>query len=435
MGKRPELSIRPGRYFSSEAMTHRRRIEIATLGSLAGIFVILPVYAPQGVDVFAVAFFLLGSLLIDKSDIEASDWTGRRPFVFACAALILAIPFVSGACSANGFKAEVGSGVYIAAAPAALFLVASRARFHLVGPEAIGRLILAAIFAGLIPATIYGLMVTATPPARFYLPGQPALNIAAVYMSCMSVITLNLTANLGRRLRMVGYVAVLALLMLGLLTASRTFIVSTAVILAVYVFTMRHRKTLLREMMALIGIVLAFTAASLFAFRGSLARLFESQQYGFFDGRLQTWSDGLELFRRYPLCGIGPHTFFNVALNPLYVERAQKGIPFDAFYHAHNVYLNTLAEGGVILGVLLVVMIAAAIYGCTTILRANPENPFGLIALAMLVMFLVIGLFENTMVRPLLFMLAIFLGLGMNVTWRGRPAAISPTAATGQGRR
>ena len=159
-------------------------------------------------DYFAVAFFLLGSLLIDKNDIEAADWTGRRPFVFACAALILAIPFVSGACSANGFKAQVGSGVYIAAAPAALFLVASKARFHLVGPEAIGRLILAAIFAGLIPATIYGLMVTATPPARFYLPGQPALNIAAVYMSCMSVITLYLTADLGRAARMVGYVAV-----------------------------------------------------------------------------------------------------------------------------------------------------------------------------------------------------------------------------------
>ena len=48
---------------------------------------------------------------------------------------ILAIPFISGACSANGFKAQVGSGVYIAAAPPALFLVASKARFHLVGPR------------------------------------------------------------------------------------------------------------------------------------------------------------------------------------------------------------------------------------------------------------------------------------------------------------
>ena len=42
----------------------------------------------------------------------------------------------------------------------------------------------------------------------------------------------------------------------------------------------------------------------------------------------------------------------------------------------------------------------------------------------MLVMFLVVGLFENTLVRPVVFLLAIFLGLGMNVTWRGpRPSS------------
>ena len=410
-------------------MTRHQWIEVAALGSLAGIFFILPIYAPQGVDFFAVAFFLLGSLLIEQRDIDVADWTGRRPFVFACAALILAIPFVSATCSANGFKAQVGSGVYLAAAPAALFLVASRARFHLVGRDAIGRLLLVAIFAGLIPATIYGLLVTATPPARFYLPGQPALNIASVYFSGMSAITLNLTADLPRRGRILGYFAVCALLVLGLLTASRTFIVSTAVILGVYVFTIRHRKTLLREMAAIVGITLSMLAASFFAFRGSLARLFERHEFGFFDGRLQTWSDGWTLFRRYPLCGIGPSTFYNVSLNPLYVERTQAGIPFMPFYHAHNVFLNTLAEGGLIVGVLLIVMIAAAIYGCVKVLRAEPKSPFGLIAVAILLMFLLIGLFENTLVRPVTFTLAIFLGLAMNVTWRPSATAISPGEA------
>ena len=409
-------------------MTLHRWIERAALGSLAGIFFILPVYAPQGVDFFAVAFFLLGSLLIDRQDIEAADWTGRRPFVFACSAVILALPLLAGSCSANGFRAQVGSGVYMAVAPAALFLVASKARFHLVGAEGTRRLILMAIFVGLIPATIYALAVTATPPARFYLPGQPALNIASVYLSGMSVITLYLTADRGRRVRIAGYVAVCALLVLGLLTASRTFIVSTALVLGVYAFTMRHRREVLHEIAAVSGVVVAFLAASLFAFRGSLARLFEQHHYGFFDGRLQTWADGWELFRRYPVCGIGPHTFYNVSLNPLYVERVQNGVDFVPFYHAHNIVLNTLAEGGLIVGALLLVMIAAAIYGCVAILRREPGNPFGLIAVALTVMLLVIGLFENTLVRPVLFPLAIFLGLGMNVTWR-KPGGLSPGEA------
>ena len=43
-------------------------------------------------------------------------------------------------------------------------------------------------------------------------------------------------------------------------------------------------------------------------------------------------------------------------------------------------------------------------------------------------MFLVIGLFENTLVRPLTFPLAIFLGLGMNVTWSKSPGGASPPA-------
>ena len=99
--------------------------------------------------------------------------------------------------------------------------------------------------------------------------------------------------------------------------------------------------------MARVGIVAAIAAASLFAFRSGSARLFEHQPSGFFDGRLQTWADGWELFRRYPLCGIGPNTFYDPLLNPLYVERDQLGIAYVAFYHAHNIFLNTLAEGGI----------------------------------------------------------------------------------------
>ncbi len=419
--------------FKSAAITTRGRLEMAALVSLAGIFGILPIYDPQGADFFAVAFFLLGSLLIDQRDIDAADWTGRRPFVFACAAVILAIPFISGALSVNGFRAQVGSAVYIVAAPPAIFLVASRARFHLVGPDGMRRLILIGIFIGLIPAAIYGLVVAATPPAPFYLPGQPALNITAAYLCCMSAITLILTANLGRRARFLGYLAVVAMFALGLLTASRTFIAAAILILGTYALVIRHKRVLLIEEAVIMAVIVPLLAASYFMFRGSLTRLVEELPLGFFDGRPQTWADAIELFRRYPAFGIGPHTFNNTALNPLYVERTQQGIKFEAFYHAHNIFLNTLAEGGIVVGILLLVLIAAAMYGCYVVLKDNRENQFGWIAVALLTVFLVVGLFENTLVRPLIFPLAMFLGLAMNVTWsdllRSRKAERVPLSA------
>ena len=364
--------------FQSTAMTRRRWIELGALGSLAGIFLTIPLYAPQGVDYFAVAFFLLGSLLIDERDIQAADWTGRRPFVFASAALILAIPFVSGACSVNGFKAQVASGVYMAAAPPALYLVASRARFHLVGPRGVKRLILAGIFLGLIPATIYGLVRVATvgaPFSRFDLPAQGA-NIEAVYLSCMAAITLHLTADLDRRSRFAAYGAVCALAILGLLTASRTILVSMALVLAIYMLAIHRRKVLFREISTVSGVIAVLVAAASFVFRSGLTRLFQPDQLGFFDGRLQTWADGWTLFQRYPLCGIGHRAFHNPLLNPLYVEWDKLGIAYTFYYHAHNIFLNTLAEGGLILGVLLLILIAAAIYGCYALLKNDPASQF-----------------------------------------------------------
>jgi O-antigen ligase len=399
-------------------------IEIAALGSLAGLFAIISLYDPQGIDVLAVAFFLLASLLIDQRDIDAAAWTGRRPFVFAVGLLLLALPLVSNACSANGFHAQVGSGMYEAAAPAALFLAASQARFQRVGRRGIQRLILAGIFVGLVPAAIYGLVVIRGQGMPFALLGQPATNICSIYLSVVGAITLILAAPLERRWRILAYLVTLVLLVLGLMTESRTFLVSTAVALGVYAISIWRHQALRRELMAIAGAAVVVLLASLAAFPSGLTRLLSRPQFGFFDGRLQTWSDAWTLFRRYPLCGIGSHTFYSEQLNPLYAERTRLGISYVPFYHAHNFLLNTLAEGGLILGVLLVVLVAAAIYGCSLILRRDPEDRFGWIAVALMALFLAVGSFENTLVRPVVFPLAIFLGLGLNMTWR--PPKVRP---------
>ena len=410
-----------------------RWAEIAALASLAGLFAILSLWDPQGVDFFAVCFFLTGSLLIDARDIEAAHWTRRRPFVFACAALILAIPFVSAACSVNGFRSEVGSGVYTAAVAPALFLVASSARFRLADRRTVGRLILISLYAGFIPGAIYGFTFTEWH-GFFYLPGQPALNIAAIFISIIMAVTLFIVAEETRTIRFAGYAGVLLLFIPGLLTGSRTFVASTGVVFVCYaVFVMRN-KELRRELYAIAALLAGMSLISLVFWRSSTARLLEPKRLGFFDGRLGAWADALTLFKRYPACGIGPNTFYDVTRNPLYMERVQANVVFDDNYHAHNIYLNTIAEGGVLRGLLLLALIAATAYGCYRVLRANPNDAFGRIAATTFAVFLLVGTFEDTIVRPVMVPLAIFLGLALNVTWikrRSPSRDAEPTSPSG----
>ena len=124
--------------------------------------------------------------------------------------------------------------------------------------------------------------------------------------------------------------------------------------------------------------------------------------------------------------GSGRARYYDTSLNPLYAERINLGIDFHVFYHAHSLYINTLAVGGVILGILFLVLVSAAIYGCYVILKTNPNDRFGRIAPAFLAIFLVIGLFENTLLRPVIFPLALFLGLAKNVTWNDPTRASNP---------
>ena len=407
-------------FWDTTVARHRRSIEIGALGSLAGLFAILSIWDPQGIDFFAVFFFLLGSLLIDRRDIENAGWMGRRPFVFACAIVIIAMSFLSGACSANGFRSQIGTGVYIAAAAPALFLVTSKARFQLIGRQGISRLILASLFIGFVPAALYVLVFVggATHEEYFYLFGQPAMNIAAVFMSCiMAILLLNLV-DAHRWIRIFGYVVVLVIFFLGLKTGSRTFLVSSSIVLVGYFLVIRREHALRRELYAIVAAIALIGVFSAALFRSSVARLWQYMSIDVSDGRLGSWSDAIELFRRYPVCGIGPHTFYNEALNPLYIERIQHGIQFTPNYTAHNIYLNTLAEGGLILGVLLLALVLAAAYGCVSLLKAEHNNRFGQIAATLLGIFILVGFFENMIVRPVMFPLAIFLGLGMNPSLR-----------------
>ncbi len=76
------------------------------------------------------------------------------------------------------------------------------------------------------------------------------------------------------------------------------------------------------------------------------------------------WRMGVEGWRRFPVFGVGLDNFQYITLDAVKAWRTERGEPFDAseyvhFPHAHNLYINTLAERGAVgLGVLAFVLLA-----------------------------------------------------------------------------
>jgi O-antigen ligase len=76
------------------------------------------------------------------------------------------------------------------------------------------------------------------------------------------------------------------------------------------------------------------------------------------------WRAALVAWQRYPLCGIGMDNYKLVNLERLGAWRAEAGKDFEPkryaeFPHAHSLYLNTLAERGIIGAVALAAVLAA----------------------------------------------------------------------------
>jgi O-antigen ligase len=105
------------------------------------------------------------------------------------------------------------------------------------------------------------------------------------------------------------------------------------------------------------------------------------------DGRTTVWRETLELLRRFPWCGIGLDAFERVS--PLVESGFAAG---KISFHAHNDYLELLAEVGLPLGILcLLLVLTAMAYGLRRVLRCR--NPLcrtlglaawcGLLALAL----------------------------------------------------
>jgi O-antigen ligase len=77
------------------------------------------------------------------------------------------------------------------------------------------------------------------------------------------------------------------------------------------------------------------------------------------EGRTTVWRETLELLRRFPLCGMGLDAFERVS--PLVESGFSAG---KISFHAHNDYLELLAEAGLPLGILCLLLVLAALVQC-----------------------------------------------------------------------
>lgn len=120
-------------------------------------------------------------------------------------------------------------------------------------------------------------------------------------------------------------------------------------------------------------------------------------------GRLIAWKFALDYFISAPVFGIGIGQFFHRFPELPLIGHLQ---------HAHSLYLNTLAETGIVGGVILIVLLGVALHR-SWIHRNHPE--FGVVAKALFVCVIVtmfLGIFDTVPYYPSLLGIAWFIYSG-----------------------
>ncbi len=208
--------------------------------------------------------------------------------------------------------------------------------------------------------------------------------------------------------------------------------ISNLIILLVFIFTQTRG--------AWIGVVLAFIIIGfiaiykrrkilvfLFAFVIILPFLFPkdiTNQFlpAFSDktlgGRTYIWRDSLQIFKDYPLLGIGPGEFIKVYY-PDYFSKEARGKGDFGHHHGHNNFLNVAVEGGIIgFGAFLWLMCASFFLSFRIIKKAWEDKelfPITLGLLGGLVVWLIHGLVDCTYLGNSMYLFWFVLGMIVSI--------------------
>ena len=188
------------------------------------------------------------------------------------------------------------------------------------------------------------------------------------------------------------------LMMMGLFgSLSRSGIFAAGIGLTMFVVLSQARLTGGRAAASVAASVAALVAiASMYANLGALAvRMQETTELGEW-GRRVIWRDTAAMIRDFPLTGVGAGAFKRGML--VYQEGSRQFF----FNHAHNEYLQLVAEGGVLLAVPAALAIVAAVAAIAARLRADYSAMFWIRigAIAGLIAIAVQGIFDTSLRTP-----------------------------------
>lgn len=100
------------------------------------------------------------------------------------------------------------------------------------------------------------------------------------------------------------------------------------------------------------------------------------QNHSTLSQRDKVWRVALEIFREHPLAGVGPNNFATVTKVHLQQWLAKRGEVYhpENYYflsHAHNLFLNTLAERGILGGVSVIALLVCLF---SSLVRIRPKK-------------------------------------------------------------
>ena len=168
----------------------------------------------------------------------------------------------------------------------------------------------------------------------------------------------------------------LILLLLSLVVSASRAAIGVGLVMLILLAALWWPRS--RRPLGVISVLVALTVAGAW-FSG--AEVFQKQRQveraqGVLSYRDGIWRAALATWQRYPVCGIGIDNYHLVNLERLKAWRAEAGKDFQAaqyfpYVHAHSVYINTLAERGII-GALALGAVLAAWLLC--LIRYRPRH-------------------------------------------------------------
>ena len=268
---------------------------------------------------------------------------------------------------------------------------------------------------------IYTLFIT-NSAVILYAIGEKYLSFPIIYRSLFK--DDRLSGFFAHALQYAGYESIVAVLafVLGIfykrtflyffpvlfggiiLSGSRSYILSVIFVIILVSFLKSFRIALVSTISSL-GLILIYTFLNP-SFKQRLYFLFHPTESSSITSRFNLWDKSWDVFLQHPIFGVGYQNL------PLYLKEIyEKGLT-TSIAHAHNIYLNELAEGGIIGFILAIGMLIYFVYKYLKEYKNCDDLLYKVFALGLSMVFInimIAGIFEYNLGTAVVWMLLTFL--------------------------